>query len=472
MSLSLRNKQENSTALFKRMRFLVYLEVFILAVLCALPFIINKRFKIHNPIQAISIIYFIAYGMPTIYMVNNLNLYSYAPHIKDDSLARSMLFIILFFISILLGYYICRFDKNFNNLINFISKSLPDINKYDFKFKNLPYVIILFEALGWASRLLIIKLGLYLHAELGFSALKISGFNLFWQYLYIFSTLPTIIFIIVFIKNLNGSKNQSLKLLTTILFIIELIYFFPTGSKEKILMPILFVLVILSVYKKLDIKMLLLAAFFFIVFIFPFTNIFKLIYNGRLLDNLFEAASIYFDGIFKNNSILTEETLFYILGQRLNYTEVVTNTIQNTPKIWDFKLGFTYLTFFSAFIPRFLWIDKPEPGRLSFEFANDYGYNQSYGDLTSVTMTRVGEAFINFGWFGAIVGFFLGVLYFFLYYYFLNRKKTSNLSILFYCYAFYTMINFESTLASDFSGLVKIYIIVLLFLFPFIKRVN
>lgn len=453
------------------MTVLIYLEIMILFFVCCIPFFIEKHFRFHSPTQFLSIIICSSFGIPTIYILNNMKLFT-APYLREDSMAKSILFVILVYAFLLLGFYLSKYDSNLNSLIKRVTSKAPNINDYNIKFKNFPFVVVVFETIGWLSRLIIIKLGLYLHIEAGYSALKISGLYLYGQYLYIFTLLPTCILLITFIKCFEKGKNRSNLILSLILLVLESAYYLPTGSKEKILMPILFILIILSLKGKLNSFILLGVTLFSLLFIFPFTNIFKLISNGRIFDNFIEALQIYFQSLFMGGTLFSDEILYYVFGVRLNYTDVLTNIIVNTPRIWEFKLGWTYLTFFTAFIPRFIWADKPMPGAIGIEFANDYGYNQSFGDLTSVTTTRIGELFINFGWFGIIGAFFIGILYFTIYTYFLNRKRISELCAIFYCYAFFSIVNLEGPLCSDLSGVLKIYFFLLLFLFPFIKKIK
>ncbi len=87
-----------------------------------------------------------------------------------------------------------------------------------------------------------------------------------------------------------------------------------------------------------------------------------------------------------------------------------------SPAIIPFQYGTTYRYFAVAFIPRFLWPEKPEAGESNYFFATSFGLTTEEGARRSTFgVSLVGEAYINFGWFGVaglmlICGALLGML--------------------------------------------------------------
>ena len=86
-------------------------------------------------------------------------------------------------------------------------------------------------------------------------------------------------------------------------------------------------------------------------------------------------------------------------------------------------------------------------------------------------MTWVGEMFVNFGWFGILCGFLYGLFYQTLYSFFTRDKKLSTLSVVLYCFTLYYMIR-GGTFAIQFSGLLKLYFVMLVLFGPFIKKLK
>jgi hypothetical protein len=452
------------------MDWIIYLEVFILAIVCAIPFLIEKKYRFYSPPQTLSFIYFAYYGIPAIYMINNMSLFLIYPHVRTDYISVGMVFIIFAYILFLIGYYLPFKDKNLKKIFKDIILKLPDLSTYKIEIKNFPFIISIFFILGWISRFLLFKWGIYSHTEAGEYALRLEGFKFYQQYIYLLSILPTFSILLLFSKWLKN-ENKFFFNLGLFFLLIDFIYYLPTGSKERALMPLFLVMTMYSLRKKIPFPWLFLSGIFFVFFIIPYTNIFKSVYKGRLLEDLMYSTELYLDIFSGKNKKFFEELMYYTFGLRLNYTEVVTNIVTNTPYVWDFQKGYTYMLFFIALIPRFLWVNKPEVGSMGYDFGIAYGYNLNYGQLSSVDMSWVGEMFLNFGWYGILCGFFYGLLYSFIYHYFLGRGKLSELSMIFYVLAFYFMTR-SGTFASQFGELLKDYLVLYISLFLFIRKVK
>lgn len=80
--------------------------------------------------------------------------------------------------------------------------------------------------------------------------------------------------------------------------------------------------------------------------------------------------------------------------------------ISNTPAIWDFQYGKTFLLGFISPVPRALWPSKPDTN-LEGKFYEEYlGRERSYG-RGAAGYTTVGDFWLNFHIVGVIVGAFL-----------------------------------------------------------------
>lgn len=449
---------------------IIYLEVFILLVICSIPFIKDKKFKLYDPVHLSSFIYFFTFGIPAIYMIHNPMYFVDKYYLNDTSIAKAMIYINLTYLFYMIGFYLPEIDKNLKNLFVSILKKLPRISNYQVEIKNLPLIAIIIMLICWGTRFFLIKSGYYIFAEAGTSySEKISGYNLFSYYLFVFSTYAPSLLILLFYLQWLKNKTPSYLIIYVFLFTVEILFNIPSGSKEQVFTPIFYFLITTSFKKKISPFAIIIPTVFFVFFIIPYTGIFRLIYNGRFFDSLCEALEIYSSSFLGGGGKSLDQVIYYILGDRLNYTAIVVNIIENTPRIWDFSWGYSYLIILTTFIPRFIWQNKPEIGKLGNEFALDYNYNDiSY--LGSAAMTWVGEMFLNFGWFGFLVGLIFGLLFKFIYMYFVN-KKMNDLSLIFYVFTLYSMIRLEGG-AAQISSMIKSNLILLVLLFPFIKRIR
>ncbi len=87
-----------------------------------------------------------------------------------------------------------------------------------------------------------------------------------------------------------------------------------------------------------------------------------------------------------------------------------------TPSVVPYQFGRTYSFFAVALIPRIIWPDKPVAGNANGFYAVTYGVTTEEGAKNSTFgVSILGEAFINFGWFGIIFimllqGILIGVI--------------------------------------------------------------
>lgn len=111
---------------------------------------------------------------------------------------------------------------------------------------------------------------------------------------------------------------------------------------------------------------------------------------------------------------------FYLT--RLNYLIPVTKITEYVEKFGSLN-GIQYLNNFFGLIPRFLWESKPIiTNNMSF-----FAYKSGLIKLPefSVGLRPIGESFLNLGWYGILIAFLIGFLF-----YFLNLfKKNENIFI-------------------------------------------
>lgn len=449
---------------------IIYIKVLILGLLTIIPFIREKGFKIYNPAILISIIYFIEFGLSSLYMsLYPLDFWSvnFEPGFIDEGLN----FVLVVYVFFLVGYYLPISNKQTQSFIFKILNKIPNPNNYNIEIKSLPMMIVGLLIVGWICRIILISVGVYYHVESGAVAAKIPGFKLYDQYLILGSYFPIVALIITFFEWLkNNSKKNYLNISLLFLFI-ELIHALPSGSKEKVLFPVFIILILYGLRAKIPLLPVLISSVLFLFFVFPLVTIYRLIYTGNILGDFQRAVFGYIDLISTLNKDALHSILFGVFGERFNYIDIVSRVVHYTPEIWDFKMGYTYFLFIVSLVPRILWRSKPEIASFGNEFGIDYGFITNYDFTTSIDMSWVGEMFINFGWYGVLAAFLYGVLYQTIYSYFLRSKRLTLLSVLLYLFSLYTMVR-GGMFAGQFGGLVKQYIIFIILFLPFLKKVK
>jgi len=94
--------------------------------------------------------------------------------------------------------------------------------------------------------------------------------------------------------------------------------------------------------------------------------------------------------------------------------DLLADVIIRTPREIPYWGGQTYLSLVGAFVPRFIWPDKPTK-ELGQAFGHRYGYIGQSDNNTALNLPILVEFYANFGIAGAIAGMFLvGLIYFIL----------------------------------------------------------
>ena len=241
----------------------------------------------------------------------------------------------------------------------------------------------------------------------------------------------------------------------------------------KILQPIVNLILLYSFKRKFPVLPILLFISLFMFFVFPYVGIYRsLLLRGDVVYDLGIAYNVYKHSLMNFDITSLNETLFYLFGQRMNQISILSLVVDNTPRVWDFKYGYTYLIIFTAFIPRFFWSNKPSISALGNDFGRDYGILHPSDSTTCVRIPWVIELFLNFGWYSILAAFVIGFLYQVFYSYFIKNGTPTTFSILLYIIGLFYLIEGESMISNCFSGIFKIYIIFCFLCYPFLKKVK
>jgi len=436
-----------------------------------IPFIRAKGIKLYNPIILVTIVYFMQFSVPTLYMTINPELF-YGFEVFPDEINNGLTFIVLVFLFFLIGYYLPDYSIAFKKGISKLIAKFPSVNDYDIRIKNLPLIIIILFVAGWIARLFIIKSGVYIHTEATYKSKPLPGFELYSQLLGYGTMLPYIVLVLSYYNYLKNEKKIVNLLILLFLLAVEILYAIPSGMKERILFPLVILIFIYSLKKNLPLIIIVPVITFTIFFVFPFTGIYRsMILSPDLLSNVQWAINEYIKMFIHFDKSTFNLLLFSMFGERFNSAVVVVKIVENTPAIWDFKLGYTYLVFFLSLIPRIIWHSKPHFTNIINEFGRYYGFISPVDYSTSIDMTWVGEMFINLGWFGVVFAFLYGLLYRVIYNYFMARGKLTSYGAIFYVFVLYSVIRGEM-FALLFSGTLKFCFVLVVIFYPFIKRVT
>ena len=327
---------------------LFHLSILFYGVIFALPSFLS--------VEYLSKLYSTLYGKETIFNVNK------------DLFYRNNLFILIFVLLYLLGYFFFNFflSKKFLFEFTFLKKfKLKDLLFLSFVFFLIKFCSILFPILNSFSSInqLFIPLGYF-------------SFASFYYYL------------------IKEKPKLTIKLL---IILCMFIIFFGSIISSKLLMYSLNCLIIIMIISYMFKKKIpwLFLIFFFVIIIFS-----PLKYNLRYKD-LGHHDRFNYVAEELNNIPNSGGGSARVLNSYFIYHFV----LLKVPEKYPYFEPSTYSNLTTSFIPRVLWKNKPksEVGR---EFSVKYGFNEQ-GNLTSINLPWVAELYLNFSFFGLFFGMFL-----------------------------------------------------------------
>ncbi|WP_294311790.1 O-antigen polysaccharide polymerase Wzy [uncultured Chryseobacterium sp.] len=216
------------------------------------------------------------------------------------------------------------------------------------------------------------------------------------------------------------------KLYLIIFFFIIILYAAQGENRYRVILPLIFIL--LLYLKKHNLKFppikFILAGFVIALLTLPLKSIGSDLRNNQNVD-LVESFIKSFDEFSTGKS-----------GD-LSFVEQGAAMVSNINERGKYFLGRTYFPILIFWIPRSMYQEKPRLNEWQFEISDK---NRNFGEMGQISLIS-GEAYANFGLFGAfVIPFFLGWFYAKLY---LNQMYQSYLSRKFLLYAIFTMILFQ-----------------------------
>ena len=435
--------------------------ILILLMLCIIPFL-YKRINFYEPYFLFSIIYFIFFGIGAykqLFDPRDTTRFG----LQNSNFRDALVYSILFFIFFLIGYFLIPVSKKIVKktrtfLYNF---------KRDIDFNSRKKVIIYFLILNLFSRIIIIYSGSYYHVGAQ-ENLLLTRYIIFSAFITSLDKLNLLIIIISLFSYLR-SKDRSFLRYYLLSIVFELSYQLPRGSKESILIPIIISILTYSLFHKIKVKQLIAFSIFIFFFVFPFYSIYRDQMNPHKGLNFQQAIDDYGNYITSFSSDKLSNIENQVFSSRLNYNGILAVVMNGTPGLWNYQNGNTYFGIFTEFIPRFLWTSKPIYN-IGHDFGVDYGILAGSFINASVGMSVPGEAYLNFGWFGILVGIFYGLLYRFVYNLFFCSSKPNLLNFVIYFILYYSFIRGD-IFSLSLVGAIKNIIFYLILLFPALRKI-
>lgn len=231
------------------------------------------------------------------------------------------------------------------------------------------------------------------------------------------SFVPTVALLLLLRRYLDGTASTQDKVLLSMFFPIKLVGGLASGWLGSALLLGLVCGAMYIVARRRIPWALIAASVAVMVFLQVGKNEFRTQYwygdqRGGIIERLAfwvdKSASRWSDAIKSDSSGSARE----LASQSLERTSLLTqvaHVLELTPETIPFLEGSSYSYLAITLVPRFVWPEKP-----SFNAANRY-YQVAFGlteernlDTVSIAVGCLGEAYINFGWLGAI-GIMLGI---------------------------------------------------------------
>ncbi|MBN8681328.1 MAG: hypothetical protein J0L99_01690 [Chitinophagales bacterium] len=202
--------------------------------------------------------------------------------------------------------------------------------------------------------------------------------------------------------------------------------------------------------KKINFYTKLIIFIFGLSFLFLIQSI-KSEYRDKTWSSNFEkkADPVYFINLvyerLQNPSTIFEPKRLFNASVRANQGQIIARVLNYVPKHEPFAYGETIgVSVLSAFVPRFLWPDKPKTGGAD-NVCRFLGDCESFRNGFSYNISPVGEAYVNFGKTGGVIFmFFYGFFYSFIFnkaHYFSKNNPTIILWFPLIFFSFFTMEN-------------------------------
>ena len=424
---------------------------FVLVMYCLSLLILEGRLgRLVSPLALTAGLSLVHFGMPAVLQALDTG-YAFINFDNEAYLTKGILFVFCSLVATQIGVW--------SSAAWFQSKNTSiALAPAQWQTPNVIVMCALLGGLGWAARAYVITNNAYFQFARAVQG-ELEG--PFYAAIRMVEQFPLHVLFILTIQKLRSREHsgRSWAFLVAVSMMLEFAYWIPTGRKEEsiliLLVPMLIRYLMTGTLPSRTARILFVT---FVAVLFPAAFYYRFVLQklAVVTDDIWGlvvAAVTTIDGDIAEE---TEMGMGQIIVQRLDLLEPVSACMRLIERgDWPLEMGISYAMALLAFIPRLFWSSKPD-----MHYGTDFGHASGLiTDIddwyTSISVTFVGEAFLNFSWFGCVIFVFTGFGYGLLY----ERARATGYrptAVLLYAIALQTILFLGGTFALYFGGLVKV----------------
>lgn len=273
---------------------------------------------------------------------------------------------------------------------------------------NVLVITVPLLVLGWLTRAFFVARGTYFQIDRTDSASLPEAFAAFLGQFELFPSFAGLFVLLAFLGRGRPLRRHELGLVTA-LYGLELVYWIPTGRKEQVLWSLLQPLLAAVLLRKRALPLAALLGLLAITAILvPAAYYYRLSMEttGQQQSVMTAINSALEGGV--DQASKSRDPAWMLTLRRFNLAEPVAACVRLIETgTWQPLLGASYLDAITGLVPRLLWPDKP-----SLHYGNEFGYEGGFisatDTRTSISVTFIGESYLNFRWVGSVMFVFLG----------------------------------------------------------------
>jgi hypothetical protein len=401
----------------------------------------NSLFLLH-PLFYINVTEIAFFFVPFIFFLFNKEFF-YKSYIYENSFPP----LVIYCLSLLSFNIVCYLLE----LFFWEQKSLPSVTlNIDLKKREILTWIIIYIFI-WFIRFGTLYTASYWHSFATSDILeRRAAFSNITSLMAFFTTTvaPIVWFIFSIAYFTIYKTNKKFKFIFKVFIVAEMIFYFPSGSKYVLLLPLIgYFLAAFFLNQKVKKQFIV---FSIIVTLFlPLHAMFRL--TGIMSMMTIEDVRAQIVAAQKGYLYASFLTLF-------GRVETFSAYFIFTEKVQNFLHGKTYLPNLYGPIPRFLWPQKPVTLDGN-EIGRKYGLIDENDLMTSPAIPKFAEAYLNFGYVGLFgVGIFMSLFFLLIFKYYLTNKTSWSLAIAF-APVFMFIVSAQGPLGGLVSDIIKVFIV-------------
>jgi hypothetical protein len=373
---------------------------------------------------------------------------------NSDFAAVAMLYVLASFIGFQMGAWFIEYWPAHSFVI------MRNSSTEEWRSAKVILIAVVISVIGWLARVHIIQSDAYFQVTRTFQG-ELEG--PFYAWIRFAEMLPLHILLLLAVHVWHPVHIRSTGWVYgyAAVLIAEFSYWIPTGRKEE---PILILLLPMMIRylqrRKLPSVATILSFGVFVIALFPISHFYRWAIEsyGGLGQDVFSTAEV---GISIMDGATNETfenvfgiSIFQSILRRLALIEPVSACLRliDTGQ-WQLFLGQSYADGIVGVIPRAIWPSKPD-FHYGTEFGHSSGLLENYDSLTSISVTFIGESFLNFAWLGVIPLVLMGAIFTFIYTQ-MDRTAHKQTWALIYAVTLPTILFCGGTFALYFGGILK-----------------